>query len=152
MESTNKITQTKRHYSAAFFDGLPRFFFVLLSGASPLATLSAASGLGFFGGRPRRRLTGGSVSASASAFFSFGGRPLFLGVTGVEDPAAAAAADVTPGRLFLLPFGRPRPRFAGGSPSFGAVSPSVCCSSSSSRFCLSSPSSWASRGDDDIWA
>lgn len=43
---------------------------------------------------------------------TFGGRPLFLGMLGVDEPAAGADA-VPLLRLFLLPFGRPRPRLAG---------------------------------------
>lgn len=52
---------------------------------------------------------------------TFGGRPLFFGTEGVDDPVAVALG-VPPGRLFLLPFGRPRPRFAGTSPSLAAAS------------------------------
>jgi hypothetical protein len=57
-------------YSFAFFGGLPRFFFVLGSAASPLVAPSPVSGLGIFGGRPRFRLGNGS-SVPGSSFFSW---------------------------------------------------------------------------------
>jgi hypothetical protein len=60
-------------YSFAFFGGLPRFFFVLDSAASPLVPPSPVSGLGIFGGRPRFRLGNGS-SVPGSSFLSWRGR------------------------------------------------------------------------------
>lgn len=57
----------RERYVDVAFGGLPRFFLI---GGSPVSPPSSAvSGLGFLGGRPRLRLTGGS-SPESSAFFS----------------------------------------------------------------------------------
>ena len=123
-------------FQAAFFGGLPRFRLAGVSDVAPSPTSSwGEAGLGF-GGLPLLRFVAGSpvaISSGAplgcvnhggseravygvsSAEHTLGGLPLFL-----FSPAAGAASDVDAavpaalfGVLFLLPLGRPRPRFAG---------------------------------------
>jgi hypothetical protein len=116
---------------AAFFGGRPRFFFTL---GSPPSPLSVAGSFGVLGGRPLGRF-GGGVSPLSSFFscksktesqhgfgreakrgvdysivLTFGGRPRFLCPAGADEPSAA---DEDVAFLFLLPLGRPRPRFTG---------------------------------------
>ena len=129
-------------FQAAFFGGLPRFRLVGESDVPPSPTSSWGE-VGFgFGGLPLLRFAGGSpVGLSSGRFLgcinhgesapggawgrgrgelrrssaehTLGGLPLFL-----FSPAAGATSDVeaaVPAALFLflLPLGRPRPRFAG---------------------------------------
>lgn len=129
----------------ADFGGRPRFFFALASGAvaSPASSDTGSTGLGFLGGLPRLRLTGGSPEAPSSSGFlgcegegkggggirsveraryalevarhTLGGLPRFL-FSPVEGPAAidVGGAAAVALFLFLLPLGRPRERFTGG--------------------------------------
>jgi hypothetical protein len=121
-------------FQAAFFGGLPRFRLAGVSDVAPSPTSSwGEAGLGF-GGLPLLRFVAGSPAAISSgallgcvnhggseramygvssAEHTLGGLPLFL-----FSPAAGAASDgdaAVPAAffLFLLPLGRPRPRFAG---------------------------------------
>jgi hypothetical protein len=121
-------------FHAAFFGGLPRFRLGGGSEVAPSATSSwGGTGLGVFGGLPLLRFAGGSPVGDSSWGFlgctitrgekgkpevmgskhTLGGLPLLL-----FSPAAGATSDVeaaVPAALFLflLPLGRPRPRFAG---------------------------------------
>jgi len=128
-----------------FFEGRPRFFFVLDSPeASPaaeveVAAIAASCGLGSLRGRPRLRFAGGSSAPESSGFFSLGGLPLFLFTFSGDDPVGV---DVTPDFLFLLPLGRPRPLLALAS--FGSVAPST--SSAFGRSFSSISSSYLSVG------
>lgn len=122
--------RSKLNQVVVVFLGLPRFLFAGGSVASfAVPSPPDSVGLGCFGGRPRPRFGAEDSAPGSSSFFSLGGRP-----RGRRGAAGEAEEEVG---LFLLPFGRPRPRFTGGAgASAGADAPSAsagcCCSSSSS--------------------